>query len=173
MSTVGRAGRSFKRITKADLRRLAAIAEADRRDFFARYPDWSKLYARRHFATALCQGAAQHFVDGKVGVQDFDVYTFYTPNPARRWYAKRNQPRDFGSPKFGCSPDRPEYVGRRVDLLGRAIARGRGEDPAEAIGRWLSNGRTKSARFLAQKAVVLLAPRERLGEIVWRPQDSG
>ncbi len=167
MSTVGRAGRSFKRITRADLRRLAAIAAADRCDFFARHPDWAKLYAGRDFAIALCQGAAQHFVEGRVGVQDFDVYTFYTPNPSRRWYAKRNQPRDFGAPKFGRSLDRPEYIGRRVDLLARAIDRGPGEDPAEAICRWLSAGRTKSAQLLAQKAVVLLSPPGRLGEIIW------
>lgn len=168
MSKIGRAGRSFKRITKGDLRRLAAIAAADRRDFFARHPDWAKLYARRAFATALCQGAAQHFVEGKVGVQDFDVYTFYTPNPARRWYAKRRQPRDFGSSKFGRSDDCPAYVGRRVDLLARAIDRGPREDLAEAICRWLRAGRTKSAQLLAQKAVVLLSPPQRLGEIVWR-----
>ena len=43
----------------------------------------------------------------------------------------------------------------------------RGEDPAEAIRRWLRSGATISAKLLAAKAVVLLSPGERVGEIVW------
>ena len=167
MSSIGRAGRSFKSISKADLRRLADIAAADRRDFFSRHPDWAKLYSKRYFATALCQGAALHYLAGEVGIQDFDLYTFYSANPARRWYAKRNKHYDFGSPKFGVSLDRPDFVGRRVDLLARAIDRGPREDPAGAIQRWLRLGQTATARLLANKALVLLSPPHRLGEVVW------
>ena len=167
MSNIGRAGRSFKSISKADLWRLADIAAADRRDFFSRHPDWARLYSRRLFATALCQGAALHYIRGEVGVQDFDVYSFYSPNPVRRWYAKRNKHVDFGLSKFGVSMNRRDFVGRRVDLMARAIDRSPGEDPADAIRRWLESSRTQSARLLAQKAVVLLSPPDRLGEVVW------
>src|SRR5262245_25108526 len=120
MSNVGQAGRSFERIADADLARLSRLSAADRRDFFASHPDWA-LYSDRHLATALGQGAALHFLRGDVGVQDFDVYSFYASHPKRRWYAKRNKAVDFGDPKFGQSPDRPDFRGRRVDLMGRAI----------------------------------------------------
>ena len=119
MSTVGSEGRSFAKISRQDLDRLASIAASDRASFFATHADWASLYADRHFATALCQGAALHYLRGEVGVQDFDVYSFFASHPVKPWYAKRNKAADFGDPKFGRSPDRPDFVGRRVDLLGR------------------------------------------------------
>jgi hypothetical protein len=167
LSNVGPKGRSFEKIAKADLRRLAGIAAEDREQFFGSHPDWGELYADRLIATALCQGAALHYVTGQVGIQDFDVYSFYRAHPARRWYGKRNKHRDYGLPKFGKSPDRPDYVGRRVDLLGRGLETRLGEDPALAIQRWLATSGTRSARLLAQKAVVLLFPSDRLGQVIW------
>lgn len=167
MSDVGPEGRSFARIDMNDLERLANIAAEDRVEFFAAHRDWAALYRDRIIATALCQGAAQHYVSGTVGIHDFDVYTFYAAHPLRRWYAKRNKHCDYGLNKFGRSPDRPDYVGRRVDLLGRGIEYTHGEDPADAIRRWLRSAATTSAKLLAAKAVVLLSPSERLGDIVW------
>jgi hypothetical protein len=167
MSKVGPEGRSFARITQTDLDRLADLAAADRKAFFVAHPDWAADYAHRYIATALCQGAALHFVNGDAGIQDFDVYSFYSANPDRRWYAKRNKPVDFGDPKFGRSLDRPDFAGRRVDLMGRAIECATGESPIQCIRRWLAAGRTESAKFLAQKAVVLLDPGVARGTIVW------
>jgi hypothetical protein len=37
----------------ADLQRLARIAQADRKDFFKRYPRWSALYSKRLLCVAL------------------------------------------------------------------------------------------------------------------------
>jgi hypothetical protein len=136
MSSVGRKGRSFARITVGDLRRLAGLAAADRQDFFARYKDWARLYRRRILCTALCQGAALHFVHGKVGINDLDVYTFYATHPDRHWYAKRRRVCDFGDPKFGQSVDKPRFIGRRVDILGRDVPARRNEDPVRALGCW-------------------------------------
>jgi hypothetical protein len=58
-------------------------------------------YAGRLLGRALCLGAALHYVNGKNGVKDFDVWSFYArhddwPFPAR-W---RGTP-DFGPSKFG------------------------------------------------------------------------
>jgi hypothetical protein len=173
MSSVGRASRSFEKITRKDLDRLASIASADRAQFFEMHPDWASLYADRHFATALCQGAALHYLYGEVGVQDFDVYSFFASHPSRRWYAKRNKAADFGDPKFGRSPDRSEFLGRRVDLLGRGIDRIPGELPARCIQRWLTDGPTESALLLAQKAVVLLDPAIHRGMVIWPLESVG
>jgi hypothetical protein len=117
---------------------------------------------------ALCQGAAQHYVDGKRGIQDFDVYTFYSRHPARPWYAKRKKKMDFGDPRFGTSPDSPHFVGRRVDLLGRSLDVPLGTEPSVAIRSWLRAGRgNMSSAYLAEKSVVLLEPVRRCGEIIW------
>jgi hypothetical protein len=169
MSNVGPEGRSYEKITTADLQRLARIAIEDREAFFEKDSSWGELYRDRVLAIALCQGAAGHYVYGEGGVNDFDVYTFYEDNPARHWYAKRNPSADFGDPKFGQTVDKPNYVGRRVDLLGRGIKYRRPEDPAAAICRWLRTDKGTSAPLLAQKPVVLLAPEERVGEIIWNP----
>src|SRR5438445_6563879 len=67
--------RSLERITVRDLTQLARIAAADRQAFFAKQPKWAKL-AERVVCVALCQGAALHFIDGRNGVKDFDVWTF-------------------------------------------------------------------------------------------------
>ena len=140
---------------------------ADRRDFFSRHPDWARLYRRRVLCTALCQGAALHFVRGDVGINDFDVYTFYAAHPKRHWYAKRRRVCDFGDPKFGRSVDKPAFCGRRVDLMGRDIAAAPREDPIGALLRHLEGRRTETARLLAEKAVVLIDPRRFTGRVIW------
>lgn len=172
MSSVGRSGRSFDRITAADLARLAELAAADRAEFFRAYPDWAKLYAKRVLCSALCQGAALHYVGGDVGVNDFDVYTFYAAHPARHWYAKRIKHRDFGDPKFGRSVEKPTPVGRRVDLMGRELRAAPGDDPVVAVRRYLEAAKTATARLLAKKAVVLLEPEELRGRVVWPVMDA-
>jgi len=120
-------------------------------------------------ATALCQGAALHYLHprARIGINDFDVYTFYAAHPRKRWYAKRIQLVDFGDPTFGQSVDHPEFVGRRVDLMGRGIDIGAREDPVDAIRRWLTSSNVGSPGLLRKKAIVLLEPKARMGEVVW------
>jgi hypothetical protein len=109
-----------------------------------------------------------HYVNERNGVKDFDVWSFYAqyddwPFPAR-WRGTR----DFGPSKFGRYPsDPPRYSGRRVDLLGRSLPAEPGADPAGVLRRYLAARRTDSAKALAAKAVVLIYPDNRAGEIVW------
>jgi hypothetical protein len=113
--------RSFKRITPAALQRLARIAQADREDFFKRYPRWSALYSKRLLCVALCQGAALHYVDGKNGVKDFDVWSFFRAKPGQRLPRRPVAHRDFEMPKFGKSQGTQDFVGKRVDLILKSI----------------------------------------------------
>lgn len=106
-----------------------------------------------------------HYVDGITGINDFDVWTFYKTNPQKPWCYRRNKHYDFGDPKFGQSVDRPDLIGRRVDCLGRDIEVLDSEVAITALRRYLNEGKTKSARLLAQKAVVLLEPN--IGTIAW------
>jgi hypothetical protein len=159
--------RSLAPLTKRDLRRLGQLAAADRADLFSRKPEIGRLYVTRLFAVALCQGAALHFVDGKNGVKDFDVWSFFTESPVHPFPYRRNASADFGDPRFGTTPGSHGYIGRRVDLLGRSIRAARPEDPIGSLRRYLSSGKTASARHLAQKAVVLIEPHNLLGTVVW------
>jgi hypothetical protein len=162
------ADRSLARVEVADLLRLAALAADAEAGLFGRNPNGSARYAGRLLGRALCQGAALHYMDKKNGVKDFDIWSFYAeydnwPFPAR-WRGTR----DFGPSKFGrYSRDPPCYSGRRVDLLGRSLPAALGTDPADAIRRYLAARRTNSAKALAAKAVVLIDPQNRAGEVVW------
>ncbi len=168
-----RPDRSYERITRGDLYRLAEIARLDREDLFARKPRYRAL-GERLICVALCQGAALHFVDGENGVKDFDVWTFYATHPnAPDFPWRRRKAVDFGDPKFGPSPDKPDFAGRHVDLLGRSLGGIEGVDPAVILGKYLSEGRTETARRLADKAVVLLEPVDRLGAVIWPAANDG
>ena len=150
---------------------MAEISRLDREDLFARKLRY-RVLEEGLVCVALCQGAALHFVDGESGVKDFDVWTFYAArpdHPAFPW--RRRASRVFGEPRFGRPPDRPGFLDRRVDLLGRSIEVGTERDPAAILGRYLSEGGTTSARALARKAAVLLEPSDLLGKVVWSPEE--
>jgi len=165
MSLVGAEGRSYLRFERDDLNRLAKIARRDMDDFFKRRPDWGRLYVDRRICIAMCQGAALHYVDGTTGINDTDLYTFFRAHPNRRWYPRRQTNYDLGYAKFGQSVDKPNWIGRRVDCMARGITVRTGEDPLDAVRRWLREGKSESARRLAEKAVVLLEPN--CGLVLW------
>ena len=156
------------RIERADLLRLAALAADAEADLFKRKPQGSGRYADRLLGRALCQGAALHYVNKRNGVRDFDVWSFYAQCDDWQIPARWRGTRDFGPSRFGRYPgDPPHYSGRRVDLLGRSLPAKPGADPADVLRRYLAVRRTDSAKALAAKAVVLIHPENRAGEIVW------
>jgi hypothetical protein len=160
-------GRSYERLTSDDLARLAVIAKDDQDARLARRPRWSP-YADRVLCVALCQGAALHYVDGRNGVKDFDVYTFYAEHSAGPFPYRWRTAADFGQSRFGRYPGDPDsYRGRRVDLIGRSLDVSPDADPVEAVRRYLVAGHTETARQLAMKAVVLLEPEPLRGKVVW------
>src|SRR4051812_1295097 len=163
--------RSNEKIGSEDLARLAAIARDDQDSRFARRPRW-RPYADRVLCVALCQEAALHYVDGRNGVKDFDVYTFYAEHPTGPFPFRWRTEVDFGPSRFGRYPSDPKsFRGRRVDLIGRSLDVAPTADPVEAVRRYLGAGRSETARQLAMKAVVLLEPENLRGEIIW-PQPS-
>src|SRR5438552_14071900 len=158
---------SMEKIDKADLDRLASLAERNRNAFFARRGRWG-IYQNRIVVVALCQGAALHFVDGKSGVKDFDVWTFYAKHPEGPFPSRVVNHEDFGESKFGRNPNIPaSYRGRCVDLIGRAIDCNVGADPVQSLRMYLSQRRTRSATRLARKAVVLIEPKNLRGTVIW------
>ena len=167
-------GRSFERITIDDLARLGEIAAADRERFFDGRPE----YRERIVCTAMCQGAALHYVDldrglfEPNGIKDFDVWTFFAEIPGERFPADRRMTHvDLGPSKFGQWDGEPErfrrFKGRRVDLLMRSLPGSIDSDPMIALRCYLRAARTSSAKQLAGKAAVLIDPASRRGEIAW------
>lgn len=159
--------RSYEPLVAADLKRLGRLAALDRADLFRRKIETGRLYGDRLFAVALCQGGALHYLDGKNGIKDLDVWSFFKPNPEGRFPYRRRAELDFGDPKFGQSEDAPSFVGRRVDHIGRAIPDTDYSDPVAVLRRYLRNGKTESARRLSAKPVILIEPARFFGTVVW------
>ena len=160
--------RCFEPITRVDLKKLARIASAEREDFFGRHPEWAILYRKRMICAALCNDAALHFVNGSTGFDVFDVWTFYAEHPEAPFPSQTLAKADFGKSKFGRDTANPEaYQGRRVELRGRSLGCKSGDNPIEALQRYLRSGQTSSARQLRDKALVLSEPEDYRGFVAW------
>jgi len=168
-STMTKSERSFERITKPDLRRLREIAEQELNALFDRRPVQSGAFRNRMFLLALCQGAAKHFVDGRHGVKDLDVWAFFRPLPNKRFPPRTRLKADFGTSKFGRHPadSATRFHGRRVDVLGRDIDVKKNEPAEIALRRYLRSGLTATSRLLAQRPVVALWPERLFGRVIW------
>lgn len=152
-------------------------------------------YESRRLAVALAQGAALHYLDGRTGVKDLDVWTFYAAIPGRRFVADKTVRRaDFGPSSLGrqtydmhaARNQRQRalwqrwsaYTGRRVDFCRRALPV-QADAPIDSVisvlQEWLARGalstaaRKPSPWYLAKKAVVLLYPDSHRGYVVWAP----
>jgi hypothetical protein len=165
--------RSYETITPAVLDRLALLGREVMEGFFLRNPRWG-AYRQRLLCLVLAQGAALHYVDGRSGVKDFDVWAFYErdddvgPVPPRG----RRGIRDFGPSEHGRHPDDAGYSGRRVDVVARSISRAPGEDGIAAVQNYLRTNPAETPRLLSKKAMVVLEPAERRGEVVWPGQGT-
>ena len=162
-------GRSLEPITIGDLRTLARFAKEHREQWFL-HKKKTSVYENRFLCSALCQGAARHYVDGVNGVKDFDIYEFYAEVPAVTIPYRAHWCYDFGPSKFGRQKNsrlHPEYEGRRIDLFVRALKVDVGADPVEAVQKYLKTSRTTTATLLAEKAVVILEPEELIGTVAW------
>ena len=160
--------RSYERITRIDLKRLARIARAEREDFFSRHREYAILYRKRILCTALCDDAALHYINGLTGVSSFDVFTFYAEHPEAsfpHWHEERY---DFGRSKFGRLAAAPEtFKGRPVNLAGRSINASPTDHPLEALQHYLRRATNPVPKRLAEKAVVLLEPDPLAGYLAW------
>jgi hypothetical protein len=161
--------RSYERLTKDHLQTLVRIAQVDLEGFFERNPH-RKDYGSQVRLTALCQGAALHYLDHATGVKDLDVWTFFGELPQGRVERhRRPKQEDFGLSTLGRHPHAKKgYAGRTVDLLLTTIPRRPGQRIDDAVQDYLRAGRPpRTAYYLAQKAVIGLDPPEYFGVTVW------
>lgn len=151
--------RAYEPLTRRHLDKLAEIARRDREDLFQRRPHL-QVFRDRILTVALCQGGAQHFVDDCHGVKDLDVWTLYAGHPEVNY-----PPRRRGEAEFGAS-DLSGWS-ERVDLLGRSLPYPVGYDPVAVWREYLGKPKTKSARCLSRKPVVLIEPAGLRAKVVW------
>jgi len=157
----------MERITRADLKHLAQIAFDDFGALCLRNK-YTHPYKSRLHLICLCQGAAQHFVHGDRGVQDFDLWGFFDAIPDHPFPYRRRGKCDFGPSKFGRNPDDgKEFAGRRVDVIGRSISMPKSQTPIESVERYLTDAATESASRLAERPVIVMWPNENCGHIIW------
>ncbi|GAD85522.1 MULTISPECIES: hypothetical protein [Nocardia] len=158
--------RSYEPLTEAHLRRLAELAHEDHVELMRHYPHL-RVFRDRVLLTALCQGGALHWIDGENGVKDLDVFTFYAKHPEQKYPPRRRKTGDFGLSELGRHPEDIGKSGRRVDFLGKDLDCPIDTDPVEAVRSYLRGRRTNTAKHLAEKAVVVIAPDHLLGQVIW------
>ena len=160
--------RSYERITRVHLKRLARIARLEREEFFARHREYAILYRRRILCTALCEDAALHYINGQTGVLCFDVFTFYAEHPEAAFPHWHEDCHDFGRSAFGRLASAPQtFKGRPVNLAGRSIGASPTDDPLEALQYYLRRAHGPVPRRLAEKAVVMIEPEPLEGYLAW------
>ena len=160
--------RSYARITRTDLKRLLRLAQDERDDFFTRHPEWAILYRKRILCAALGGDGALHYLNGITGVSEFQVWTFYAENsrgslPPSPHLAPRLRRVEIW-PQRRPTGELQGAAGRAAGALAGCPA---GDDPLEALQRYLKARASPSARELSSKAVVLLEPDEFLGVEAW------
>jgi hypothetical protein len=118
------------------------------------------------------------------------VWSFFAAIPGRRFPVDRAETHaDFGRSPLGRQRSDyrgatahkrslftkwERYEGRRVDLLMRSLSVSPRADLVAAIQDWLRQGsshrgeKPPSSWHLAQKALVLLDPEDRRGEVIWQ-----
>jgi len=161
--------RSFARITRNDLARLAQIALDDFADLCQR-KEYCRRYADRLRLICLCQGATRHYVHHDRGVWDFDLWGFFEEVPGHPFPYRRRGEHDFGPSKFGRDPDDGDaFKGRKVDVIGRSIRMSKNETPIEAVQHYLREAQTESASLLAERPVIVVWPGKDFGRVIWDP----
>jgi hypothetical protein len=100
--------RSFARIVDADLRHMSGLVLGRLSEIFS-YAPVAGLYRDRLVALVLCQGAAAHFVDGTTGINDLDVWAFFSDGPEKPFPWRVIWRADFGPSRLGRHPDDVGY----------------------------------------------------------------
>lgn len=154
--------RCYRKLGTADLDAMRESAWPEFERFLGVNHSKYEVYRDRLIGMCLCQGAAQHYVDGVTGVKDVDIFFFFVKHPTVHIPHARN-----------CRKSRPGNAGvcgrRRFDLMKKQVPEEL-VDPEQdemTIVNYLTRRDTGTSRSLAQQAVVGLAPKPIFGRVIW------
>lgn len=154
-------GRAMEPLTTEHLRALGRLAAEDQDGFFARNPRYAPCRDGL-LCVALCQGGALHYVDGRNGVKDLDAWIFYDAGRGPSFPPRRRGVLHYPDSGLTGWSERVDVMTRSIKLLPSG--------PVESLVHYLRAPRTGTAWELARKAVVLIKPEARLGEVIWPPR---
>lgn len=103
--------RIYSPLTEEDLEQLKKLALREHEEFFERNPHLNFAFHDSLVGVCLCQGAASHYLNPKVGIKDFDIWHFYLQNENTTFPYRAHKRIENG------------YKGRPIDFLKRAIPR--------------------------------------------------
>lgn len=151
--------RIYDPLTKKDLEELKNIALREHEDFFKRNPHLKSPFHDSLIGVCLCQGAASHYLNPKVGIKDFDIWHFYLKNESTPFPYRAHKRIENG------------YKGRPIDFLKRAIPRPISDsyfnEADQIILDYLLERNTPTKKLLLKKAIIGLFPNKILGKVIW------
>jgi hypothetical protein len=155
--------RTYEKLTKEDLKEIEQYAKEELKRFLNK--EKYKVYENKLIAICLCQGAAQHFVNGKTGIKDIDVWFFFEED-------KDVKIPNFKNMRKSVSKKFTNIGEKRIDFLKKAIKediinKSESEKPEDILKSYLQNGNTSTSKHLAKKSVIGLFPTEIFGKIIW------
>lgn len=161
--------RTYEKLGGDDLQEIRqyAIEELNRFLYKVGNPEGKyKVYKKKLIAICLCQGAAQHFLDGKTGIRDIDVWFFFEEDANVRIPDRRN---------MRCSKYKSlKNIGeKKIDFLKKGIKRdivnmSKSKKPEDILRSYLQNANTRTSQELAKRPAVGLYPDKIFGKVVWK-----
>ena len=146
-----------RKLTLHDLKKLRELATKEHENFCERNSHLASAYGNSLIAICLCQGAASHYMNPKVGIKDFDIWHFYREDSRVPFPYRAHKRIEFG------------YENKPLDFLKRTIPRdivNGSQRPDNIIRTYLLQRNTFSKKLLLKKAVVGLFPDSIFGEII-------
>jgi hypothetical protein len=152
--------RLYDPLTIHDLEKLKELALREHEEFFERNPHLKSVFYNSLIGICLCQGAASHYLNPKVGIKDFDIWHFYCEDNSIAFPYRAHKSIEKG------------YKGKPIDFLKRAIPKyicdSYPNDPEQIIIGYLLERNTKTKNLLLEKAIVGLFPDKILGKVLWK-----
>jgi len=151
-------------LTTEDLEQLKELALEEHKNFFKRNPHLKSAYCDSLIGICLCQGAASHYLNPKIGVADWDVWHFYVKNTKINFPYRAHKIIENG------------YRGKSIDFFKRAISKDMCDfclgESERTIMKYLLERNTETKRELLKKAVVGLYPNILFARVLWRGESS-